>query len=186
MSLRDRLPGLHENPEDADWLHLTGSETVRWTGRPSRYTIAISLVTALAVALGGLVLTAWVLPVASEANLPDWVGYLPLVFTVGGIASAVATYLDWMRLLYVITDEAIYVKHGLVSRDVTHVRLSRVQNTGYSQTPIERLLSYGDVEIFTAGTGTEDIVFENVPDPVEVKRILTTLLTDDRDGVNVR
>lgn len=186
MSLRTRLPGIHENPTDADWLHLTEGETVRWTGRPSGYTIAMALGTALALALVGIVLTAWLGSVVSGGDAPAWIGYLPLVLTVVGVGWAVITYLDWVRLLYVITDEEIYVKHGLVSRDVTQVRLSRVQNTAYSQSVLERFLSYGDVEVFTAGTSTEDIVFESVPDPVRVKEILTTLLGEHDRGDGVR
>jgi uncharacterized membrane protein YdbT with pleckstrin-like domain len=185
MSLRTRLPGIHENPEDADWLHLGDDETIRWTGRPSGYTIAITLGTALALAVGGLVLTAWLVSAAGGGDVPVWVGYLPLGLTVVGVVWAAATYLDWIRLLYVITDEEIYVKHGLVSRDVTQVRLSRVQNTGYSQSTLERMLSYGDVEVYTAGTSTQDIVFESVPHPVRVTETLTTLLGehDHRDGI---
>lgn len=186
MSLRTRLPGLHENPEDADWIHLADDETVRWTGRPSRYTITLALGAALALAIGGLVLTAWFGPVVNESDVPGWLGYLPLVLTVVGVVWAVLVYLDWIRLLYVITDEAIYVKHGLVSRDVTQVRLSRVQNTAYSQSVLERLLSYGDVEVFTAGTSTQDVVFESVPHPVRVKETLTTLLAEHDHGDGLR
>jgi uncharacterized membrane protein YdbT with pleckstrin-like domain len=186
MSLHTRLPGIHENPEDADWLHLADGETVRWTGRPSRYTIATALVSAFALAIGGLVLTAWLVSAGGGGDVPAWVGYLPLVLTAVGLVWGAMTYLDWIRLLYVITDEEIYVKHGLVSRDVTQVRLSRVQNTGYSQSTVERMLSYGDVEVFTAGTSTQDVVFESVPDPVRVTEILTTLLGEHDHGDSIR
>ncbi|WP_306060484.1 PH domain-containing protein [Natronococcus wangiae] len=54
------------------------------------------------------------------------------------------TYLCWLRLLYVITDEEIYVKYGLISRDITQVRLDR-ENTAYDQSILERVLSFGDV-----------------------------------------
>lgn len=186
MSIRTRLPGIHENPEDADWLHLGDDETVRWIGRPSRYTITMALGAALALAIVGVVLTAWLVSVVGASDAPAWVSYLPLVLTAAGLFRAVRTYLDWVRLLYVITDEEIYVKHGLVSRDVTQVRLSRVQNTGYSQSTLERVLSYGDVEVFTAGTGTQDIVLENVPHPVRVTEILTTLLGEQDHGDGLR
>ena len=186
MSIRTRLPGIHENPEDADWLHLDDDETIRWIGRPSRYTIAMALGTALVLAIAGIVLTAWLVSVVDGGDAPAWIGYLPLVLTAVGLVWAVRTYLNWVRLLYVITDEEIYVKHGLVSRDVTQVRLSRVQNTGYSQSTVERLLSYGDVAIFTAGPGTQDIVFENVPHPVRVTEILTTVLGERDHGDGLR
>jgi hypothetical protein len=48
------------------------------------------------------------------------------------------------------------------------------------------MLSYGDVEVFTAGTSTHDIVFESVPDPVRVTEILTTLLGKHDHGDGIR
>ncbi len=179
------LPGVSENVEEADWLHLTEDETVCWTGRPSPYTITMAIAVAVGVALLGLVLTAWLVPVVERHDVPVWIGYLPLLLTLGGLLSALGTYLNWIRLLYVITDEEIYVKHGLVSRDVTQVRLSRVQNTAYSQSVVERVLSYGDIKIFTAGTSTEDLVFKSVPRPEYVNRILTDLLGEHDRGVRV-
>lgn len=67
------------------------------------------------------------------------------------LASGIWTYAEWHRTLYVITDEEIYVKRGLISRDVTQVRLDRVQNTAYKQSVLERVLSFADVQVFTAG-----------------------------------
>lgn len=177
------LPGVSENVEEADWIHLTENETVRWTGRPSPYTITTAIAVAAGIAVAGLLLTGWFVPVVEQNDVPIWIGYLPLLLTLGGLLSAIWTYLNWIRLLYVITDEEIYVKHGLVSRDVTQVRLTRVQNTAYSQSIVERLLSYGDIKIFTAGTSTEDLVFKSVPHPERVNRTLTDLLSEHDRGM---
>lgn len=167
-----------ENVDDADWLHLTDGEEVHWAGRPSRFTIAVSLAIAAALVAIGIGLSVWLVPVARARALPMWVGLSPLLLAAFGAARGAITYLDWLRLLYVVTDEEIYVKHGLISRDVTQVRLERVQNTSYNQSVLERFLSYGDVKIYTAGTSTEDIVFRSVPHPERVKRILTHLLSE--------
>lgn len=164
-----------ETVEDADWLHLSEGEEVRWTGRPSKYTIAVGLVLAGLLATAGFVASAWL---TARTDAAGWVAALPLLAMFGGVAWAAAIYLDWLRLLYVITDEQIYVKHGLVSRDVTQIRLDRVQNTSYEQTVLERFLSYGDVYVYTAGTSTEDVTFRSVPNPQTVKRTLTHLLGD--------
>lgn len=183
MSRGSWLPGVPENVEEADWIHLTENETVRWTGRPSPYTITVSIAMAAGIAVAGLLLTGWLVPVVERNAVPIWIAYLPLLLTLGGLLSAIRTYLNWIRLLYVITDEEIYVKHGLVSRDVTQVRLTRVQNTAYSQSIVERLLSYGDIKVFTAGTSTEDLVFKSVPHPERVKRTLTDLLSEHDQGM---
>ena len=163
---------------DADWLHLNADEAIEWTGRPSRYTIAVAVAIALGVALAGVVLTLLAQPWVDDAGLPGWLGLLPLGLTVIGLARAGWVYVDWLRELYVVTDEAIYVKRGLLSRDVTQVRLDRVQNTSFEQSIRERLLEYGDVQVFTAGTNTGDLRFRSVPDPQRVTRILARQLRD--------
>lgn len=181
-----RIPHPWETVEDTDWLHLSQDEEVRWSGRPSRYTIALAVLGGIALAVLGIVLTLWALPVADDAFVPRWVGYAPLVLTAIGLGVALTTYLNWLRLLYVITDEEIYVKRGLISRDVTQVRLDRVQNTAYNQSILERLLSYGDIYVYTAGTDTDDISFQNVPRPDQVKNTLTELLSEQGQTGNRR
>ncbi|WP_306061207.1 PH domain-containing protein [Natronococcus wangiae] len=181
MSLK-ALVRPRENVEDASWLHLTEDEHVRWSERPSRFTIVFALAVGLVFALVGIVGTAILMSVLNGWDLPTWVGYLPLVFTILGVVIAGMTYLRWLRLLYVITDEEIYVKYGLISRDVTQVRLDRVQNTAYDQSILERVLSFGDVRIYTAGTSTEDITFRDVPNPERVTSTLTQLLSEQHSG----
>lgn len=164
--------------ETADWLHLSEGEQIQWTGRPSPYTIALSVVSGLLLAVFGIVLSLWLLPRADASALPRWIGYAPLALTAVGLARAAVTYLHWIRLRYVITDDQVYVKYGLISRDVTQIRLDRIQNTSYEQSILERVLNFGDVRLYTAGTSTEDITLSNVPDPAAVKRIVTSQLAD--------
>lgn len=172
-----RLPRIQENIEDADWLHLGEDEEVHWTGRPSLYTIASATVGGLLLAVAGIALTLWLRSALDGSVIPALLGFLPLLLTVAGVWWATLAYLNWVRLLYVITDEELYVKYGLISRDVTQIPLNRVQNTGYEQSVLERALRYGDIHVYTAGTSTEDITFRSVPRPERVKGILTELLS---------
>ncbi|WP_336327998.1 PH domain-containing protein [Halovenus sp. HT40] len=168
--------------ETADWLHLSDGEQIQWTGRPSVYTIALSIATGFILAVLGITLSLWLLPRADASALPRWLGYLPLALTAVGFGRAAVTYLHWIRLRYVITDDQVYVKYGLISRDVTQIRLDRVQNTSYEQSILERVLSFGDVRLYTAGTDAEDITLSNVPDPEVVKRIVTSHLSDQTEA----
>lgn len=162
--------------EEADWLHLGSDERVLWSGRPSRLTIAVSVIGGLLLGLAGIAATWWALGWAADAGVPDWFGYLPLLVALAGVGWAGYVYLHWLRLLYVLTDEEIYVKRGLVSRDVTQIRLDRVQNTTFEQSMVERVFRYGDVSIYTAGTSTDDVCFRDVPNPQRVAGILTDLI----------
>lgn len=171
---RDRLA-------DADWLHLTDGEEIRWTGRPSRYTIAASLIVAGALVVAGVAITFWLVPLADGGEVPDWLGFAPLLLTLYGVVRGTATYLNWRRHLYVITDEGVYVRYGLVSRDITQVPIDRVQNSSFDQSMLQRALSFGDVHIFTAGSSTEDLTFENVPNPHVVSEALTVTQSEQRE-----
>lgn len=181
-----RLPRIRENVENADWLHLGKDEEVHWVGRPSLYTIASATVGGVLLAVVGIALTLWLRSRLSGTAVPDLLGFLPLILTVAGLWWAALAYLNWVRLLYVITDEELYVKYGLISRDVTQVPLNRVQNTGYEQSVLERLLQYGDIHVYTAGTSTEDITFQSVPKPEQVKGTLTELLSQQSRKSNER
>lgn len=172
--------GFRENANDADWLHLVEGEQVRWSGRPSFITILPAMIVMALLFLIGILGSLWARPIVVEQGWSPVFGYIPFVITFLGIAYGMLAYLHWLRILYVITDEEIYVKIGLISRDVTQVPLSRVQNTSYSQSVIERFLAFGTIHIYTAGTHTEDIEFESVPRPQEVKGIVTTQLSSHR------
>lgn len=166
------VPLFRETVEDANWLHLDEAEQVRWHGRPSRLTLVPDATIMVLLVVLGIGLTLWARSFVADLAVPASIGYLPALIALVGIGVGIAAYLSWLRLLYVITDEEIYVKIGLVSRDITRVPFTRVQNTAYTQTVLERLLSYGTIRIYTAGTDTDDLVFEHVPNP---ERIMKTL-----------
>lgn len=167
--------------EEAEWLHVTDASQIRWKGRPSRVTIAGPLIITGALALFGAVLTYWLFSIVEGADVPQWVGWLPLSLTLLAVISGVKIYLSWLRHFYVITDEGIYVREGLISREITQVPLDRVQNASFDQSLLERLFRFGDVHIFTAGSSTEDLTFENVPQPQHVAETLTNTHSEQRD-----
>lgn len=166
-----------ERLKDVDWLHLADEEEIRWVGRPSQYTIAGSLAVAMVLVIGGAVLAGVVFSFAEGRELPNWTGFAPLVLTLYGAIRGAKTYVRWHHHRYVITDEAVYVKYGLISRSITQVPIERVQNSSFDQSILQRLLSFGDVHVFTAGSSTEDLTLENVPDPEDVSETLTTTQT---------
>lgn len=173
---------VRENIGDADWLHLSDNEAVRWSGRPSLHTLVPETVAAIILVIVGIGLARRAQPFVAEQGWPEFVAYAPLLLAVAGIALIGYSLLHWLRLLYVITDEEIYVKIGLVSRDVKQVPLTRVQNVTYDQSVLERFLSYGTVQVFTAGTNTDDLILESVPDPEEVMKTLSTHVSEMQTG----
>lgn len=70
---------------------------------------------------------------------------------------------------YVITDERLHIRRGIVSRTIQETRLGRVQNVTVSQSIWERLLQIGKAEFDTASQDQNDFVFAGIADPDEVR-----------------
>ena len=157
--------------ESADWLTLAEDERIEWTGRPSLFTVAPQLLLAVAVGVGGALIVA-ALGETTE-TVPAVVRLLPL----GGAGALVAVVLlRWYRVRYVITSSQVYIKQGFLSLDVDRIRIARIQNTQRSQSLVERLLGYGDVIAYTAGSDMLNIEFLAVPNPSQVDETLSRLL----------
>ncbi|ATW89958.1 PH (Pleckstrin Homology) domain-containing protein [Halohasta litchfieldiae] len=158
--------------QSTNWLTLTEGETIEWTGRPSLFTVAPQLLGAALV--GGLAaFGVSLLGSVLSQPLPPVVRVLPLLAALSIFAVVLA---NWYRVVYVITSEVIYIKRGFVSLDVDQIRLARVQNTTLSQSVRERLLGYGDVVAFTAGSDTLNIELKDVPNPSQVNQTLSEQL----------
>lgn len=153
-----------------EWVTLGEGEEIVWSDSPSLIVIAGSLVGGLLLMTVGVVLYGFVLPQDFEFRWVAWL-LLPLGMLVAG-----AAYVRHRSTRYVVTTNEVYRKTGLLSRQVTSLRLDRIQNTSFEQSFLERLLSFGDVHVDTAGSGGTEITFESVENPQEVSGLLTEQL----------
>ena len=160
--------------DEYEWLHLDTDERVVWKSRPHPVALGRRAVVALAVAIVGLAVASWA-----------WTnGYGPIawlgVFLLGiGVATLAVRYLFWTNTRYVITSEELYEKRGVVSRDVSQFKLDRVQNTTLRQSVVGRLFGFGDLTVYTAGSGDPELTFDRVPDPSGANAALSRELGRD-------
>jgi hypothetical protein len=87
-----------------DWLTLDDGEQVQWSGKPHVYSIVPALIVGLSLSL----------------------------FLIG-IPIVVGAYLNRENTVYLLTNEALYRKSGVLSRDVQKIEFEKVQNSSYSQ-----------------------------------------------------
>ncbi|QSX00479.1 PH domain-containing protein [Haloterrigena alkaliphila] len=156
-----------------DWFHISDDEDIVWESRPHPISMGSRLLVGVALALVGLVLAG--------STGTDGVGLLTIVgvvVAVAGTALAGARYLVWTNTRYVITTDELYKKYGVVSRDVTQFRLDRVQNISLSQSVAGRVLGYGDLTVYTAGSGEPELVFEHVSEPERASKLLSDQLEE--------
>lgn len=158
------------------WLHLSREENVLWSGRPHWITIILPIAVAILMCVIGLGGTAFLIQndisAVTEAGIPGWVSFIPLILTVIGVAGGVWVYIRWRFTVYVITSREVYEKRGVISQNTDHFRIKRIQNTTCNQSIMERLLSFGNVVIYTAGSGKQDMILDHVPNPKQVDRTL--------------
>ncbi|WP_408956822.1 PH domain-containing protein [Natrinema sp. 74] len=143
-----------------DWFHIGDDESVVWESRPHPITMGSRLPVGIGVAIAGILVAGW-----SGTGGVGLLTLLGVLVAVGGVTVVIGRYLVWTNTRYVITTSELYKKRGIVSRDVTQFRLERVQNTSLSQSGIGRLLGYGDLTVYTAGSGDPELTFERVPQP---------------------
>ncbi len=154
-----------------DWFHLGDDEDIVWESRPHPIAMGVGLPIGIAAVVAGITLTAW--GATSEVTAVTALG---IVVAVVGLAVITARYVVWTNTRYVITSAELYKKHGVVSRDVTQFRLDRIQNTSLRQSVIGRLFGYGDLTVYTAGSGEPELTFEQVPGPDRASSVLSDYL----------
>ena len=154
-----------------DWFHLGDDEDIVWESRPHPIAMGSGLPIGIGVLLGGVLLTAW-----SASNGIDPLTVVGVVVTLVGLGVVGVRYLVWTNTRYVITTSELYKKHGVVSRDVTQFRLDRIQNTSLQQSTLGRVLNYGNLTVYTAGSGEPELTFEQVPGPDRASSVLSDQL----------
>ena len=77
--------------------------------------------------------------------------------------------LSWMRTYFVVTDQRVIYRTGIVSRHGVEIPLERINNLNFKQGIWERMIGAGDLEVQSAGEqGTT--LFENVRHPDGVQQ----------------
>jgi uncharacterized membrane protein YdbT with pleckstrin-like domain len=80
---------------------------------------------------------------------------------VGGLVKRIATH-------YVVTNQRLRIRRGIISKSVQQTRIDRVQNVNTDQRLVDRILRVGTVDFATAGTDDSDFTFRGIANPDEV------------------
>ena len=142
-------------------MELRDDETIIFEGHPSpRATLALyAKGDGLALAVGAIL----------------WFLVSPAVGVLVALTLAFVTILvgaiSRRRVRYVITNQRLYVREGILSKNEQQTRLDRIQDVSTKQSFFERTLGIGTVDFDTAsGDGDESFAFSGVDDPGEVVR----------------
>ena len=139
---------------------------MHYSARPAWRNSILRIATALLVAVfgGALSLTALA---DSDPPLRVAVAVVATVIALLLLAPGIYRHYAWR---YLIADRSIECHYGILSRDVSAVRLRDLRNVNVRQSMLQRILNVGDVEFSSAGGSGIEVAFRGVVDPLGLKR----------------
>lgn len=149
-------------------ISIDTNESVEWSGRPRITTILP------AVAIG-ITLIAIGIAVSVTGGNPIFLAAVPL-----GVAIPVWRYFALQGVQYVLSDESLYVKRGVLTRSVTQAHLETIQNSSFGQDITGSLFGYGTVTFEIAGG--DDLSFRAIEDPRSIRTLVDRTASND-DGI---
>jgi membrane protein YdbS with pleckstrin-like domain len=139
-------------------MDMHPGEDVVFEGHPSwRALLSFYVYGTVAVAVVGVIVAL----VASVA-----VGVLTAVVLFA--IMIVVGFVKRMATTYMVTNQRLYIRRGILSKAEQQTRIDRVQNVNTNQTLLQRMLSVGTVDFDTAGTDDSEFRFVGIADPGSV------------------
>lgn len=145
---------------------LTENEEIIREFRPHWRMLFIPVLWVLA-GIAAIVLIYNVIP--PEDGMIDLIASLIVVAAL--IPLAVKPFIDWWFTAYVLTNERLITRAGVIARAGIEIPLENINNVLFSQNVIERLLKSGDLLIESAGESGQSR-FADIPDPEGFQSLL--------------
>jgi len=126
----------------------------------------------LIIPIGWFVLAVVLVVLAFKVFPWPWLEWAVVIVVIGGaIWLVVRPIVSWATTLYVLTNERLITRHGLVAKSGIEIPLENITNVNFSQSVFERLLGAGDLLVESAGTGGQSR-FSNIPHPDDFAALL--------------
>jgi uncharacterized membrane protein YdbT with pleckstrin-like domain len=139
-------------------MDLHPDEEIVFEGHPSWRAVLSFYIGGVA----GALVIAVILWLAASAFLAIVVGAVLIALVIlAGLIKRTATD-------YMVTNQRLYIRRGILSKKVQQTRIDRVQNVNTEQRFRDRLLRVGTVDFDTAGTDDSEFRFVGISDPVKV------------------
>ncbi len=165
------------------------AETVVWEGTPSLKLLLVQVLRTLVIAAAAIVAAILVHPVAVSffEDLSAGKGgrgprdgspaTLILILVIGAylVIRTVVLSISVMRLRstkYRLTSQRLVVEKGILSRALDEVDLRTVDDSGFSQSPLERLQGIGTVWIVASDRSTPRLAMRGIQDPRALRELI--------------
>jgi uncharacterized membrane protein YdbT with pleckstrin-like domain len=139
-------------------MDLHPGEDVVFEGHPSwRALLSFYVYGTIAVAVIGVI-------VALVASVVVGVVTAVVLFAI----MLVVGFVKRMATTYMVTNQRLYIRRGVLSKAEQQTRIDRVQNVNTNQKLLQRILSVGTVDFDTAGTDDSEFRFVGIANPGSV------------------
>jgi uncharacterized membrane protein YdbT with pleckstrin-like domain len=146
--------------------HLNPDETVVLDLHPHWWFFA-----GPAAALIGAVAIALLILAALNGDAQKWTGWAAVVLIVLSAIWLVHRYFKWVTTNFVITNDRIIFRQGVLAKHGIEIPLERVNNVNFHQTIFERVLGAGDLLIESGGEDGQQR-FTDVRKPQQVQNLI--------------
>ncbi|MGY4397488.1 putative membrane protein [Sphingomonas sp. UYAg733] len=95
------------------------------------------------------------------------VGKMDLLLVLGAaaavfLATAVLRWIAWRRFTYLLTDDAVVIESGVLSRNRRTIPYERMADVGIEQRPLQRLFGLATLTLETGGAGQDEGKLDSV------------------------
>ena len=91
-------------------------------------------------------------------------------FLIMGIYGVIAYYYTE----FAVTNKTVLAKSGIISRKTDELQLKKIEGCDVKQGIFGRMLGYGDIVV--SGTGSQQVVFWNIDNPLAVKKQIDSII----------
>ena len=107
----------------------------------------------------------------NPGNTRKYLGYIVLIAIVLSAIWLIIRYAKWITTNFVITNDRVIFKHGVVAKSGVEIPLDRVNNVNFNQSIFERILGAGDLLIESGGDDGQQ-TFTDVRKPQNVQNLI--------------
>ncbi len=155
-------------------MDLLSGEEIVWQGRPSwRSRLAFYLKWGVLALLPGVL--GSVLDGGANVDLPISLWWLWLITVVLLGVVVLGGWLQRIGTHYLVSNERINIRHGILSRTDHSTSYDRLQNVSTRQSAVERVLGVGNVDFDTAASDDFDFTFAGIDDPAQLQKLISEL-----------
>ncbi|MBA3398817.1 MAG: PH domain-containing protein [Acidimicrobiia bacterium] len=127
-----------------------------------------------AIAIGIVVLVG----TDDGSDVRKWLGLVSLALIVISGIWLIARYLQWGTTNFVITNDRVIYRSGVIAKHGIEIPLERVNNVMISQRIVERMLSTGDLMIESGGEDGQQR-FTDIREPDRVKNLIHAMINEN-------